>query len=478
MIITPEIIFKAKQEKWYRGSLSYLLHSGQKVIEGKFTANKHQLFVANVARQFGKSYWAVAKCIELALQKPKARIKYGTAFHTDLTEFILPTFDVVLSDCPESIKPKYKVQGSKWVFPNGSEIKLVGLDKSPNSLRGNVIDLIVIDEAGFVDQLQYIYSSIIIPATLHRPNCKILFISTPPSTPAHPFGDFIQIASAQESYVKLTINDNPRITEDDIERMSKAMGGRESTTFRRECMCELVLDEDLALVKDWRDEMIAVPPRDEYYVYYHRYVGMDLGRKDHTALVFGYYDFKRATLFIEDELTMAGPDWTTVTLKDAILEKEKDLWGEVRTFRRVSDNNNPHLIMDLNSLHNVHFMETSKESLEAMVNDVRIMVGQGRVVIDPKCRMTIGCLQYGIWDKNRKEFSRNKVYGHFDHFAALMYLIRNVAKHTNPIPLDHNRPNHKSWLGHIKKKANSSHNSNTISDILSPSKRKDPLSFY
>jgi hypothetical protein len=76
--------------------------------------------------------------------------------------------------------------GHYYIFPNGSRIKLVGLDKNPNGLRGNTLDLIVIDECGFVTNLDYIYKSVIIPATLHRPNCKIIMISTPPSTPAHP----------------------------------------------------------------------------------------------------------------------------------------------------------------------------------------------------------------------------------------------------------------------------------------------------
>jgi hypothetical protein len=460
------LALKAKQEKWYRGNLQYLLHSGQRVIDKSFNDCTGQLFVCNIARQFGKSFWAVSKCVELALRKPKARIKFGTAYHTDLTEFILPTFDAVLSDCPEEIKPKYKVQGSKWVFPNGSEIKLVGLDKSPNSLRGNVIDLIVIDEAGFVENLQYIYSSIIVPATLHRPNCKIIFISTPPSTPAHPFGDFIQLAESQDSYVILTIYDNPRITEADIDRMAAAVGGKTSTTFRREFLCELILDEDLALIPEWSDRFIHEPEHDAFYKFYHRYVGMDLGRKDHTALVLGYYDFKRAVLCIVDELTMAGPSWTTVTLKDQLLAKEQSLWGELKPFRRISDNNNPHLIMDLNSLYSVHFMETSKESLEAMVNEVRIMIGSGQIEVSPKCKMLIGCLKYGLWDKNRKEFSRNKIYGHFDHLAALIYLVRNLAKHSNPIPIDYGHENHRSWMGHIKN--TNTHNAKTIANALLP----------
>lgn len=462
-------ILLAKQEKWYRSDLGYLLHAGQKIIDNTFKGVRGQLFVANISRQWGKSFWAVSKCVQLALSKPKTRIKYGTAFQTDLVEFILPTFDAVLQDCPESLKPKYKVQGSKWIFANGSEIKLIGLDKSPNSLRGNVIDMIVIDEAGFVDNLSYIYSSIIVPATLHRPNCKIVFISTPPATPAHPFGDFIQMADSQNSYVKLDIYTNPRITKDDIERMAAAMGGEDSTTFRRECLCELVLDDDLALIKDWKDDYIQDLEKDQYFHHYHKYVGMDLGRKDHTALIFGYYDFKKAALIIEDELTMYGPSWTTITLKDAILAKEKELWGESKPFRRVSDNNNPHLIQDLNSLHDVHFMETTKESLEAMINEVRIMVGNGQIIVHPKCKMLIGCLRYGIWDKNRKQFARNKVYGHYDHLAALIYLVRNLAKHTNPIPATFNQT-YRTWTMNLSK--NKSPNANVMANALLPKKHK------
>lgn len=473
---SPELVKKAREESWYRGRLGWKLHAGQKVINQVFKEAKGQLFVCNISRQFGKSFFAVSKALELALSKPKARIKFGTAFHTDLSEFILPTFDAVLADCPLKIKPVYKVQGSKWVFHNGSEIKLVGLDKTPNSLRGNVIDMIIIDEAAFVEHLEYIYKSVIIPATLHRPNCKIIFISTPPSTPAHSFGDFIQKAELEGSYVKMDIYQNPMITTDDIERMAKEMGGKSSTTFRRECLCELVLDEDLALVKEWDDKYVQEPPRDDYYQYYHKYVGMDLGRKDHTALIFGFYDFKRATLIIEDELTMKGADWTTLTLKEAIIAKEKELWMVSKEtpfspFRRVADNNNPHLIVDLGSLHNVHFMETNKESLEAMVNDVRLMVGSGQIVISPKCKMLLGCMRYGIWDLKRKEFSRNKVFGHFDHFAALMYLVRNLAKHTNPIPVDHGFQNHQAWLGNVKEQRNMTHNARVFKNALFPKKQ-------
>lgn len=432
---TKEQIIK---EYWFRGNLGYKLHTGQKYINQTLSTLKGQLVVINCSRQWGKTYLMVTKAIELALKQPKARIKIGTAFLTDLTEFILPTFDTVLLDCPPSLKPKYKVQGSKWVFSNGSEIKLVGLDKHPNSLRGNSkTSMVILDEAGFIGNLDYIYKSVLIPMTTHSPDCKIILISTPPSTPAHPYVEFAQRAESEGSYCKFDVYTNPMIDQATVNRLAKESGGYDSTTWKREYLCQFVLDQDLALVREWDDKYIEDTKPDEFRPFYHNYVAMDMGRKDKTALLFGYYDFRNARLIIEDELTMDGPTWTTLTLKDDILVKEKELWKEKKVYLRIADNNNPHLIQDLSNLHNLTFSETNKESLEAMVNEVRIMVGQGRILINPKCKMLIGCLKYGIWDKNRKEFARSKVYGHFDWFAALVYLVRNLDTFSNPIPANY-----------------------------------------
>jgi hypothetical protein len=423
----------------------------------------------------------VVKAIEQALQVPKSQIRYGAAFQSDLVDFIIPAFEKILGDCPESIKGK-KV-GKFYVFPNGSRIKLVGLDKNPNGLRGNTLDLIIIDECGFVGNLDYIYKSVIIPATLHRPNCKVILISTPPSTPAHPFVDYVQKAEIEGGYVKLDIHTNPLITEDDIERMAQEMGGRESTTFRRECLCEFVTDSDLAIIPEWQDKYVQDLERDEYYPYYHKYDGMDLGVKDLTACIFGYYDFKRAALVLEDELEMNGPSMNTLLLVGAIKKKEKDLWDnrdeegkEIRDFnnnpvpfRRVSDNNWPILIQDLSSIHNLTFIETNKDNLEAMINEVRLMVQAGQILINPKCNKLIGCLRYGVWDTKKKAFARSSIYGHFDHLAALVYLVRNLAKGTNPIPASHGFENHRAWLGNIKHKSTTK-NARTIAESLNPKK--------
>lgn len=475
-------VLYAKQQLWLRGDLSWKLHSAQTHLDKVYNEARGTLFVGNCSRQWGKSYWAVTKAIEQAIKVPKSQIRYGAAFQSDLVDFIIPAFDKIFEDAPKNVRGVLKKVGSSYVFPNGSRIKLVGLDKNPNGLRGNTLDLIIIDECGFVGNLDYIYKSVIIPATLHRPNCRVILISTPPSTPAHPFVDYIQKAELNGSYVKLDIHTNPLITVDDIQRMADEMGGKNSTTFRREALCELVTDSDLAIIPEWKDSYIQEIERDQYFQYYHKYVGMDLGIKDFTALIFGYFDFKRAALIIEDEIKMNGPSMNTLLLVGEVKKKERELWNntdeagkEVRDsnnnpvpFRRVSDTNWPILIQDLSSLHSLTFIETNKDNLEAMINEVRLMVQAGQIIVHPRCAQLIGCLKYGVWDNKKKAFARSSVYGHFDHLAALVYLVRNLAKHTNPIPVDHGVQNHTHWMGHIKDRVGKSQNAITIAKTLIP----------
>jgi len=396
-----------------------------------------------VARQTGKSFKWGSSAIELALQKKNARIRYGTAFQTDLEEFIIPIFNTILADCPADVLPKYKKQGSKWVFPStGSEIKFIGLDKNPDGIRGNALDLIIIDEAGFVENLDYLYRSVIIPMRRHRPNLKVVMSSTPSETPDHEFKDYCQKAILEGGYFKATIHDDETCTEAVKAALLEECGGVDSTNWRREFLCEFVVDEDLAIIPEWNDDYIRAIEPDDFYQYYHKYVAQDIGgtkvTADFTAHLYGYYDFQKATLVIEDESQIRGPMSTTDNIAEMVREKEKALWGDASVYRRISDNNNPILLNDLGIKHDIHFMPTDKDELPAMVNDCRLLVKSGRLAVHPRCKHTIGCFKNGIYNsrKIKREFSRSKVLGHYDHLAAGIYLVRNLDEFTNPIPSD------------------------------------------
>lgn len=426
----------AREVLWRRGNLAWKLHKGQEVIEAAYKKVTKKLFVANCARRFGKTYWNCVKAVEKALtcENTLPRIKVAASTRTELREFIIPSFELILQDCPEDIAPRWVSSESKYVFDhNGAEIQLIGLDKSPDGGRGNYCDLYIFEEAGFIANLLYLYSSVVAPMTLRRPGARIIMSSTAPPTPAHPFQEFCERAQKQGAYVELNIYANPLMTPEDIEE-AKAECLDESE-WLREYMCQFVVDKTRAVTPEWSDDLVGEVERPVHFNYLHRYVAMDLGVKvDLTAIVFGYYNPSDKRLIIEDEADISGPTMTTLGLRDLIRQKESLLWPMLKPYRRVADNNNPLLLQDLGSLHGLHFVSTGKDELAAMINELRLMLKGKRILVSPKCVKTLGCLRYAIWNKKRSALDRSNLYGHFDHLMALVYLVRNLDQNTDPIP--------------------------------------------
>jgi hypothetical protein len=430
-----------KRALWERGELFWKLHPGQLRIElayqGVISIASTKLFVGDCARQFGKSTWAATKCIEKALRKRNAKIRYATAFLTDLEQFIIPAFDFLLADIPEHLRPVWRAQKSEYYFPTTkARIRLVGLDRKPNGLRGNKLDLVVLDEAGYIARLGYIYRSVLIPAMTHVPDGRIIMISTQPENPDHDFVKFCDKAASGDAYVMLTIYDNPMLNAQQIDEIAVECGGYQSTAFRREYLCERVVEETRAIVPEFREERhVAFPVISPAHHYWHRCESLDSagGKKHKTGALFAYYDFGRAKLVIENEFLIPGHETTTRRIAEEVVTAEEEVGYSIIT-RRVGDNNNPILLRDLGTEFNLHFMPTTKEELNAMVNKVRLWFLSDRIEIHPRCAKLIGALKAGIWNLQRTEFAESDAHGHFDLIAALVYLVRNVPEHDNPVP--------------------------------------------
>jgi hypothetical protein len=432
-----ELVKAAKAALWSRGETLWKMHDGQLVIESAYQKVKAKLFVGNCSRRFGKTFWVVKEADKVARSKDNARVKIATAFLTDLEEFIYPAFEKFFEDCPDELKPVWSASKKKYVYENGSEVQLIGLDRKPNGGRGNYCDLYVFDEAAFISNVSYIYSSVVVPMTMYRPGARIIMISTPPKSPDHDFKDFIVKAKAENAYIELDITKNPMVTPDMIIEYRKEC--LTETDWLREYMCQLVTDQTLAIVPEASNYKFNRAALDDNYKYYHKYTAMDLGVRDLNVTLHAYYDFTRAKLVVEAESIMNGPDMTTPKLAAEIKAKEISLWGSNPAIhKRVADNNNPLLLLDLGNIHGLFFHATDKDELHAMVNEMRVWFAQGRIEIDESCKYLIGSLQYGLWNEKRTEFARSKVLGHYDAVAALMYLIRNIDQTTNPIPKKYN----------------------------------------
>jgi hypothetical protein len=440
-----------KRILWGRGELKWKLHAGQRVIDEKYSKTTGKLFVADCARQFGKSTWGVDKIVERAIRYPGTQHKYGTAFLTDLEKFIMPTFDYILADCPRKYRPVYKTKGSHYVTPYGSSIDLVGLDRKPNGMRGSKVYTHVLDEAGYISRLKYLYQSVIVPTTTHVPEARIIIFSTQPESPDHDFVEFCDMAELDEAYVKLDIYQNPLLTLEKIDeialeyapkdpklsREERIALGKASTAFRREYLCERIVEENRAIVPEFNEKRHVRPrlEQDPFRKFYFRVESLDTaGSGAHnTGGLFGYYDFLRAKAVVEGEFEIKGSATTTRKINDLVRTKESELGGYENALR-WADNNNLILISDLGSEFGLWFNPTTKDELHAMVNKVRLWFQSDRIEIDPNCTRLIRQCKAGIWDSRRLKFSESNIHGHYDLLAALVYFVRNIPESTNPIP--------------------------------------------
>lgn len=424
---------------WRKGVLHWKLHSGQKDMHELAKKSSHPIVVIGCSRQLGKSYCMTLLAIEECLQKPNIIVKFIAPKAKDIRRIIAPLIREITQDAPKDLKPKFNSRENIYIFANGSEIQLAGTDNGhAESIRGNKADLCIIDEAGFCDELDYVVKSILLP-TMTRTRGKLIMASTPSKSPDHPFMSFYDEAEVEQRLIKKTIYDNPHLTAEDIDKIALALGGKDSIDFRREYLVERIIDENDAVVPEFnialQDKVIKEVVRPAFY---DNYVSMDIGGRDLTAVVFGYYDFANARIVIEDEY-ISSKQVLTDEIALNIKNKEKFLWtgktGEVKTpTLRVADNNNIILLNDLSVKHDLQFIPTLKDNADAQINNMRLLLKAEKIIINPRCVTLISHLKSAIWNKSRTSFARDATKGHFDMIHALVYFCRNVNMNKNPFP--------------------------------------------
>lgn len=443
MISKKEALVKA----WNKGFLKYKCHPIQTQMYDLFYSSaKNSILVWLLARQSGKSFLLGILALEQACKNPNSIIKIVTDTKLHIKSILEPIFNQLLEDCPEELKPDYKTQTYTYYFPNGSQIQLAGTDnKHYQKLRGQKADLILVDEAGFCNNLEDVIKSVLIPTTTHTGG-RIVLATTPPESNDHEFFPFMEEAELKGLFTKKTIHDNPLLSKQDVERIINAMGGVTSERFRREYLCEIIKDSSTSVIPEFNDDLIAeivkewpTPP------FYDSYEAMDLGYKDLTVVLFGYYDFRADKTVILDEIifNFNERDNNLPLLTKLIEQKEEVLWRnplsyEVRPpYLRVSDINYIVTTEILRASHNkINFIATKKDDKDSAINTLRVLLQNKKIIIHPRCVTLIRHLKNVKYkSKNDKStFARSPDDGHYDAVDALIYLIRNIIFTKNPYP--------------------------------------------
>lgn len=437
----------AQEQLWRRGHLSWMLDPNQKELYELYYQSEHRVQTWLLARRSGKSYALCVLAVETCLRKPNSIVKFLAPTRVQVSLIIRPLMNKVLKTCPGDLQPEYKAKDNIYYFPNGSELQLSGSDGgSAERLRGGDSDLAIVDEAGSCSDLSSCVKDILLPTTLITRG-KIILASTPPEDQEHDFMKFIEEAEQRGSIVIKTIDDNPRIAQKEKDDLIKELGGPNSDSTLRELYCKRIQSSGRTVFKEFTEEKAVELVKDwETPPHYDAFVSMDVGFKDWTAVLFGYYDFVKDKIIIQDEIITHGKDMYLPKLAKDIEQKESDLWTnyltneKLKPRKRVSDHD---LIVQneikKHSNYRIFFENADKRDRMAGINFVRTLITSNRLIINPRCKVLISHLKNCKWasETEKDSFARCPAGSHYDAAAALVYFCRAIDFKRNPYPREY-----------------------------------------
>lgn len=416
---------------WTAGNLSWKLWDQQISIYEtiRATTTKVQTCVVLCARQFGKSVLGCILALEDCLTNSNIVVLIVGPTIKQTRAIVRPRMKLLMQDCPDGLVRHVKSEDT-WYFSNGSELKLGGFDTSSSNERGKTLYKVYIEEIVDSDPDQYhdFLRSDLAPALTHSKHAQIIYLTTLPKIPDHPFSlDTVPDAQINGAFFKFTIDDNKQLSQDQYDACVRMCGGKHSADFRREYLCEQVRDSSIILAPEFDEAIhvkeIVLPEFSNYWI-----SGDTGGIRDKSVFHLLGYDFKRAKTLMLDERAF------DVETSSGVMAAAVKAWESTYKITGGRWIDAPgQLQIDFMQQHHFPCTLPRKDELEATVNQVRVELSQNSVEIDPKCKLLITTLRSGTFNKTRTDLGRTSVLGHMDAFMSCAYGLRH--KHTgNPFP--------------------------------------------
>lgn len=328
---------------WRAGDLRWKLEAHQKVAWDAQTIWEAQplpgledskpgaarWWVDDWGRRVGKTYKNGTKLVSNGIRRPNSRMIYATKTELQMKEILIPTIESICSDAPEDIRPKFF--SSRWGmragyhFPGSdSVLKLVGLDKDPDGLRGTYLDWCAISEAAFIKGLSKIVTSIIGPQFMRRSHARGYMESSAPEQPEHDFDTFyVPDAKRRNAYWFYTFKDMNGELKAEAELEYRQAADQDKVGADREYLGIRSRDFDTVVIPEFNNDMhVREWDRPAHAV---ALAGLDPGYRHLFGVVWGYYEFETSTIVIED--SWAGSNAGTARVACIMAAREFELYG-------------------------------------------------------------------------------------------------------------------------------------------------------
>ena len=447
-ILTEEQIAAAIAYAWEIGRINYRRRNTQLFLKNK-TEQMWELGFRKVywecTRRLGKSSELLATFDEHSRQTPGWRAGFFAPVKDGLKDYMEPIIEETFSDCPYHLRPHFNESRMILEYSNGSVIVFRGSNNKQHRVRrGQEFHEVGVDEGRDVDELDVLIDSDLMPALFDKGG-HLYISSTPADTRSHPLYRYRQQAEAEGWLIRVTMWDANRMDpiayplhriEEWKRETLKSIDGQDK--WEREYECKWVVNKSRAAVPEWTNAYIVDTPRDPYYPLYQHYVAIDWGYRDFTAIGFATYLYRNAKLQVEAELAFSGTEVRSDRIASAINSQADKMWGKGWGAKMVSDSADPILINELNQHEGMSFIPVHKaDTLDAMLQQFRMLVHRGQILVNNRCPLTLHCLANGVWDDKRSKLDQDVFARHFDHLMQLVYMTRVLDMNTNPIPADY-----------------------------------------
>ena len=457
---------EARAKLWEVGviGLWYLRPSQQEVYD---LLRRERYPFIQAARRFGKTNSILAYVLEQLRQNPGWICRWCFPFKNQAREVLTAEIVKVQRDCPLPLRFAYQVTDSVFLGPNGSKLFIRGVNEDKGeSARGPAANIIVCDEYGFWSDPNYIVKEVLFPQLENQDGRILIKASTPPRNLGHLYYKERELAKSRGRFISKTIYDNEALSSEELADIIEECGGVDSPSFRRERLCEDIGDPTMLVVPEYGDgTQVKIPNDHKRPEFFDAYVAGDNGVDDNAAFLFGYYDFEKNQVVIEEEYVSNGE--TTKTKVDVCKGIEKSVWpGVAPYFRRIDADKQT--LTDMISDHDYIATLPEKSDKVAAIHALRMGLSRGEVKIKLKCTNFLNQLKVGNWsDEKRTSFERTEGLGHLDAIDALIYFYRSIDRTKNPTPAFHGQTVFTHFVGD-----QSQQNSNELMNIIRPMRRR------
>ena len=267
----------------------------------------------------GKSYTIAQKLIIRCCSEPM-RVLVCRRYATTLRNSCFALFKEVLAKWQLSSYVQVRETDMSIIFPNGSQIIMVGLDTEEKLLSLNNISTIWIEEAYEVEKSKVEQLNLRMRGTAD--NQQLLLSWNPISKQSWLYNFTVEEPPENSIFIHSTYKDNPFLNAEYVAALDE-MEIRNPAKYRVYGRGEWGVDTEGLVITNWRKEEFN--PMELAALGYEHRAGMDLGWIDKTAVIDSLYDRENRTIYVFNEFYKSGCQLSDIAkaIGDMNLKKTK-----------------------------------------------------------------------------------------------------------------------------------------------------------